>query len=247
MEKITVLNREKQKLSVVINRQKKKTNRIIIFAHSFKSDKDTDYIATSFDKHIYNEGYSFLRFDFWWSWESEWNFEESRIKTQIRDLEDIIEYVKTNGYTDICLAGLSLWTTSSLMAYNDSIKCMILWSPCFHLISRYEIYENEMKKNNCVIEKNQRTGKCYKIWKKMLKDFKRINPILIFPKIKCPILIVIWDEDKNISEKEVKRFMKMLRPENKLEVIKNWDHDFLNKKAKKEVISVSSGFIKKYL
>ncbi len=247
MKKITVLNREKQKLSVRINTPYKKVNKIIIYSHSFKSDKDSDFIATSFEKNVCNKDYTFLRFDFWGSGESEWKFEDSRIKTQIRDLEDIIEYVKTKGYKDICLVWLSLGTTNSLMAYNDTIKCMILWSPCFHLISRYEKYKDEIIKKGFVTEKNKINGKLFKIWKKMCKDFRRINPILVFPKIKCPILIVIWNEDKNISEKKVTKYMKMIRPENKLEVIEKGDHDFLNKKAKKEVIKSSVNFIKKYL
>ncbi|MCK5629022.1 MAG: hypothetical protein KAI26_00270, partial [Nanoarchaeota archaeon] len=65
MKKITVLNRRNQELSAIFHKPANQTNKIIIFTHSFKSDKDTDYSAVDFARYICSEGYSFIRFDCW--------------------------------------------------------------------------------------------------------------------------------------------------------------------------------------
>ena len=247
MKKITVLNRRNQELSAIFHKPANQTNKIIIFTHSFKSDKDTDYSAVDFARYICNEGYSFIRFDCWGSGESDGKFEDSSITTQIEDLQDIIKYVKSQGYSEICLMGLSLGTTDSIMAYDESIRCMILWSPIFNHSSSYERFKDEILEKGFVIEKNGITGQEFKIGKKMWQDFKDINPALKLPKIKCPVLAIIGTEDHRISEEKAQGVMKLILSDNKLEIIQGGDHDFLIEEAKKKAIQLSTDFIKAHL
>ncbi len=247
MEKIVILNRKNQKLSAFIHKPTKQTNKIIIFAHSFKGDKDSDYIAVDFAKHISNKGYALIRFDCFGTGESEGNFEDSSIITQIEDLQDVIKYAKSLGYLDICLIGLSMGTSVSIMAYDNSIKCVILWSPVFSHLSLFERYREEVYTKGRAIDGSYITKKKFIIGKKMLDSFKDIEISSNLAKIRCPLLAIIGSEDRNISEKRAQEFMKMIPSGNKLEVIQGGDHDFLIKKAKKKVIELSADFIKAHL
>ncbi len=247
MKKIIITNKRNQGLSAVLHESVNQTDKILIFTHSFKSDKDTDYVAVDFAKTVCAEGYAFLRFDFWGSGESDGDFEESSVNTQIDDLKDVIEYIKTQGYSNICLVGLSLGTTISIMAYDDAIRCMILWSPSFHLISRHERYRDEINEKGYVIEENGLTGKEFKIGKMMWQDFKDVNPVLSLNKIKCPVLTIVGSEDDSIELDKTRKYLDMILAEQELVVIDGGGHDFLIEEAKKELLQISSNFIKKYL
>lgn len=247
MEKFMILNRRNQKLSALFHEPANQTNKIIIFTHSFKGDKNYQPIIREFCEHICNEGYAVIRFDCWGSGESDGKFEDSSITTQIEDLQDIIKYVKTQGYSEICLVGLSLGTTDSIMAYDNSIKCMVLWSPLFQHEHFYESYKDKILQNGFIIIKRILTGEEVKCGKAMWQDLKDVKPYKRLSEIDCPVLAIIGSDDGNITEEKAQEFMKMIPSENKLEVIQGGDHDFLIEEAKKKAIELSTDFIKAHL
>ena len=247
MKKIIILNRRNKKLSALFHKPADQAKKIIIFTHSFKGDKDYQPIIREFSEHIYNEGYAVIRFDCWGSGESDGKFEDSSITTQIEDLEDIIKYVKSQGYNEICLIGLSLGTTDSIMAYDDSIKCMVLWSPIFQHEQLYESYKDEILQKGFIIRKRNLTGEEVKCGKAMWQDFKDIKPYKKLHEINCPVLAIIGSEDRHITKEKAQEFMKMIPFENKLEVIQGGDHDFLIEEAKRKAIKLTTDFIKAHL
>ncbi len=247
MKKIIIKNRSNKKLSTFFHEPEKKTKKIIIITHSFKGDKDYQPIMREFSRHVCEKGYAVIRFDCWGSGESDGKFEDSSIETQIKDLEDVVKYVKKQGYEDICLIGLSLGISDSIMAYDESIKCMVMWSPVFQHEHLYEDYREEVEKNGYIIRKRNLTGEEVKCGKKMWQDFKDIKPYEKLPEIKCPVLSIIGSEDGHITEEKAEEYMNMLHSANELEVIQGGDHDFLVDKARDKAIKLTSDFIKKYL
>jgi len=224
MEAITVLNRKKQRLSALLHVPAKATDKIIIFTHSFKGDKNYQPIIGEFAKRICDEGFAMLRFDCFGSGESEGDFEESTVRTQIEDLEDVINYAKSQGYTRICLIGLSLGTSHSIMACDDSISCMVLWSPIFTHKGLYEEYKDEFLGKDFIIITRKLTGEEVKFGRAMLEDFRSVKPT-------CPVLAIIGSEDDAISEGKALEHMDLLSGEHTLEVISGGDHNFLVEEA----------------
>jgi esterase/lipase len=247
MEKIIITNSRDQKLSAFLHKPTNQINKIIIITHSFKGDKDYQPIIGDFSRHICDEGYAVLRFDCWGSGESDGEFIDSSITTQIEDLKDVIQYAKQLGYTDICLIGLSLGTTDSIMAYDKSIKCMVLWSPVFQHEHLYEDYKEEILKNGYIIRQRDLTGEEVKCGKQMWQDFKDVKPYQRLNKIQCPVLAIIGSTDDHIAKEKAQEFMDMIPAEHELKVIEGGDHDFLIEEAKKKAIQHTSDFIKKYL
>ena len=64
MKKIDIVNRNNQKLSAIIDESDINLNKLIIFSHSFKGDKNYQPIINQFSLEVIAAGYSLLRFDF---------------------------------------------------------------------------------------------------------------------------------------------------------------------------------------
>jgi len=247
MEKIFVKNRKNQKLAAFFHKPERQTKKIIIFTHSFKGDKDYEPIIGEFSEEMCSRGYAVIRFDCWGTGESDGKFEDSSIRTQIEDLEDIIRYVRSQGYTDICLAGLSLGTSDSIMAYDDTIRCMVLWSPVFWHDRMYKKHRDETLQKGFFTSKRLLTGEVVRSGKAMWQDFKDIKPYKKLRDIRCPVLAIVGSKDDYNSEEKVKEFMNMIPSENRLEIIQGGDHNFLSMDARKKAICLSADFIKAHL
>ena len=130
------------------------------------------------------------------------------------------------------------------MAYDNSIKCMVLWSPVFQHEHLYESYKDEILQNGFIIRKRNLTGEEVKCGKAMWQDFKDVKPYKKLSEINCPVLAIIGSDDGHITEEKAQEFMTMIPSENKLEVIQGGDHDFLIEEAKKKAIKLSTDFIK---
>lgn len=245
-EKIKIYNRNKKRLSAILHTPKIKTDKIIIITHSFKGDKDYQLILRDFSRKA--ESYhAVIRFDCYGSGESEGKFEESSITTQVEDLKDVIKFVKSKGYKDICLIGLSLGAMVSVLAYDKTIKCLVLLSPVFQLKHLYKEYKKEILKRGYIIRERKITGEKIKVGKKMWEEFGTIETSEKLKQIESPTLAILGTKDEHITPQKAKKYMDLIPAKNKLEIIEGGDHDFLIKKAEEKAISVSLDWVKKFL
>ena len=76
-------------------------------------------------------GYDALFFDFSGSGENE--RELITLSKQARDLEDVYDWVKTQGYSNIAAIGLSFGGLTLLVANLPEIKTKVFWAPGFYL------------------------------------------------------------------------------------------------------------------
>ena len=248
MEKKTVvLNRNKRRLSAILHTPRIKTDKIVIFVHSFKGDKDYQPIMRDCSRKLCSEGYAVIRFDCYGSGESGGKFEDATISSEIRDLRDVIKFVKRKGYSEIALVGLSMGSTVAIKACDKSIKTIILWSPPFDHRPFYKEYKPEMERQGFVIRERRLTGELVKVGKKMWKEFGSINLGSDIRAMKCPVLVVYGAKDEVVRYSIVKKYFRNFHCIKKLSVIKGGDHNFLLKRAEKKVISKTVQWIKKYL
>lgn len=246
MEKrIVVVNRNGKNLSAVLDIPENSTNKIIIISHSFKADKDYDKIGINFAKKANSESYATLMFDCYGSGESEGNFEDSDLISQKEDLEDMINFVESQGYNQIALAGLSQGAAISILSYTSKIKCLIFWSPALDTKVLYDRYKPFFKHENILLRSRIRDNKKVKIGEKMWESFGKVKVFEKIPKIKSPTLIVCGTND-SLHFENVNKFFKDFNCEKKLEIIEGADHDFLEINKEEEAISISLNFIKEY-
>ena len=246
-KKITILNRNYKKLSAIFHTPKNTTDKVVIMIHSFKGDKDYQPIMRDGARKLCVQGYAVIRFDCYGSGESEGSFEQATVSSEVRDLKDVITFVKDKGYEQIALIGLSLGATVAILGYDKTIKSLILWSPPFTHKRLYENYKEEIKKKGFVSRKRILTGEKVKVGKAMWEEFGTINLKNKIKIIKCPILVVFGAKDHIIGLNIIKKYFEMFSCIKEIESIKGGDHDFLIPEAKEKAITKTIKWVNKYL
>jgi exosortase A-associated hydrolase 2 len=105
----------------------------IIFCHPYGEEKQLSYrVFVRFARELCLRGFHVLRFDCYGYGDSEGNFEEATLETQIADTIKAIDLLEVQfGIRKVSLLGLR-WggTVAALAAEQDSrIESLILWSP----------------------------------------------------------------------------------------------------------------------
>ncbi len=106
------------------------SDKIIIMCHGFKGDKiENKRLFVEAARAFAQENYNVLRFDFYGSGDSEGEFEDTLISTNIANLTDAVQFVKQKGYKHIAVLGISMGAATVILTVNKiDVKAMILWS-----------------------------------------------------------------------------------------------------------------------
>lgn len=245
-KKITFQNSRGTRLVGVLHLPvpEEKTNSAVIISHGFAANKDRTRLI-KLAETLSKNGFATLRFDFGGCGESE--DREITLKSQVDDLKFAINYMRKNGYSSIGLLGESLGGLTSILAYDDKIKALVLWAPVTKsktpsIIQKEEL-QQELNERGFLIY--QKDGREFKIPKEYLEERQAVNQKEILSKIKSPVLIIHGDKDDTIPLAQSKEAMQFLSGKSKLEIIKEGDHKLDDKMD--EVISLSVNWFKKYL
>ena len=186
-----------------------------------------------------------LRFDFGGCGESE--DREITLKNQIDDLKFAINYVRENGYSKIGLLGESFGGLTSILAYDDNIKTLVLWAPVTKSktpsILQKEKFRQELNNRGFVIYRKD--GRNFKIPKEYFEERQNINQKEILSKIKSPVLIIHGNKDEVVPLNHSQEAMEYLPPNSRLEIIEGGNHTFNNRI--KKVVDISVRWFRKYL
>lgn len=244
MKKITFQNSKGLRLTGVIHLPKEKTTSAIIVSHGFASTKDRPRLIR-LSETLSKEGFAVLRFDFGGCGESE--NREITMKNQVDDLKSAINYLTRNGYKELGLLGESFGGLTSILAYDERIKAMVLWAPVTKAktpsIFKEEKDLKELQEKGFITYKKD--GRDFKLPKEYFIERQSINQKEILSRIKCPVLIIHGNKDDLIPLKHSKEAMQHLTKESKLKIIKNGCHK-LDEKMN-EVLPLSVNWLKKYL
>jgi len=228
----------------VLHLPDKETSSAVIISHGFAANKDRSRLI-KLAETLSKNGFAVLRFDFSGCGESEDS--EITLKNQIDDLKSAINHMRKNGYSNLGLLGESLGGLTSILAYDDEIKTLVLWAPVTKsktpsIIQKEEL-QQEFNERGFIIY--QKDGREFKIPKEYLEERKAVNQKEILSKIKSPVLIIHGDKDDSVPLKQSKEAIHFLPEGSRLEIIKDGNHKFDDKMN--EVIPLSVNWFKKYL
>jgi alpha-beta hydrolase superfamily lysophospholipase len=243
-KKITFQDSRGTKLVGMLHLPKEKTNSAVIISHGFAANKDRTRLI-KLAETLSKNGFAVLRFDFGGCGESE--DREITLKNQVDDLKSAINYVRKNGYSNIGLLGESLGGLTSILAYDDEIKTLVLWAPVTKsktpsIIQKEELQRELSERGFIIYQKN---GRKFRIPKEYLEERHAVNQKAVLSKIKSPVLIIHGDKDDTVPLEQSKEAVQFLPEDSKLEIIKDGDHKLDDKMS--EVISSSVNWFKKYL
>ena len=210
-------------LSGIIYMPKIKTESAVIISHGFCSNKDRLRLV-NLAKALFDAGFGVLRFDFGGCGESE--DREITVTNQVEDLKAAIKLMQSKGYSNLGLFGESLGGLTSLLAYDNEIKTLVLWAPVTkskkqELILKEELHNDINEKGFTTFYKDSRE---FRIPRQYVEEREAVNQKEMLSRIKCPVLIIHGDKDNTIPWTQSKEAMEYLPKESKLEVIEGGCH-----------------------
>jgi len=225
MKKVFIDNRG-NKIAGVLHLPKDKTDKIVVMAHGFVSDKDRPrYIGIA--QLLAENGFAALRFDFGGCGES---YKSGiTVRGWVEDLTSAINFVKEEGYSKIGLIGYSLGALISLEVYNSIIKSILLFAPVTKGADRLQTILDEDKVSRADFEKQgyvikTRRGREFKIEKEYFEERKAVNQKELLSRVKCPVLIVHGSEDDSVPLSHSEKAMNYLSSNSELKIIQGADH-----------------------
>lgn len=252
--KLIIKNRSGLKMSVLVERVNKQKGLVFIM-HGFGSFKEHPLLEEA-SKIFRDNGYTAVRFDATNSiGESDGKMEDGTVTGYCEDLQDVINWGKSQDWYSepFVLVGHSLggYCVSAYTAGNPGeVKGMILFSS---FISGELFQETEEIKP--IIKNWRETG--MREWTSLsspgvikrvkyafIEDSLKHDLLKIAGKIKCPVLMVAGENDKNVPVEYQKMACDKL--ENKeFHIIKDGGHNFKNKEKSREMHDIIDVWCKK--
>ena len=217
----------------------------VIICHGFMGDKYEWGRFTETATALSEEGVESLIFDFSGSGENEREF--ITLSNQARDLEDVYDWVKNQGYSRIAVIGLSFGGLTLLVANLPEIKTYVFWAPGFYLKRTFSAMAKNLKKKPLVIPTSGEFEPIT-IDHTFTEDLNNYDADSYLQKLQTPTLIVQGTRDTTIGLENAREAFRHL-PEDghhQLIEIEKATHRF-DGKLLTQFIEVSVNWLKKYI
>ena len=229
MKKITFKN--SRSLNLVGNIYPADSDKIIILAHGFTSDKSANGRFDRLAEELNKAGFNALAFDFSGCGESD--DDTVTVGKEVDDLKSAIAFAEKKGFRKIALLGVSLGGLVSLKSADGRISTIILWAPVTNAKDTSKRYTpNQLKehKQTGKITLIQREGIRKKIVLdgKLLEERQSINQKELCSGIKCPVLILHGNKDTRVPLEDSISSMDFLPKDSRMEIIKGAGHGFFD-------------------
>ncbi|MBA5851503.1 alpha/beta hydrolase [Clostridium sp. cel8] len=233
----------------VPDNMKNKISMVCMF-HGFTGNKaEKHFIFVKLSRMLEKIGIGSVRFDFSGSGESDGEFVDMTILTELQEAKDILNYVKGLEFVDnnnIGVLGLSMGgAVSSILAGDckESVKALCLWAPAGNM---GEIVKNfETDKNVDTIQNKgflDIGGFCVGIdFVKALNGLDIFNRSSVYDK---NVLLIHGNLDETVPFKTSERYLDIYGENAFLHPIEGSDHTFNRKDWEDEVLDCTSEFFR---
>ena len=256
MKKYTIRNREG--LSVVVEVEQKQNQKGLVFiVHGLGGFKEQHQME-AMKRAFLSNGYTVIRHDSTNSTgESDGKLENATMTQYYQDLEDVIDWSKTqNWYQEpFTLIGHSLggfcvaWYTIN---HPNKVKAV---APISLVISgklfsetkeASRVLKDWKKKGIREWESTSRPGVIKKLKYNFIEDAFRYDLLKRINNIKVPTLLMVGENDETTPPKHQKLFYKSLDTEKEFHVIEGVRHTFTEEPGLTQLENIISNWIKRY-
>ncbi len=233
----------------------------VILLHDYTSDRIGEHrILVKAARYLCNQGFACLRFDFRGSGESEGDFAEMTLDSEISDTFAAINFISNSvdvEITRIGLLGQSLGGSVAICVAADAgIDSLVLWAPSVfvdYLVERDgEVFKDPyawlppthkevLKKAGRVDIGGFTRGKAF------FESLKRIDPLEALAKYQGPVLIIHGGEDSIVSPLNSELIYDNVSGRRRLVLIDNADHSFSSGVWENQVIEETSRWFEQTL
>ena len=261
IEKIYFEN-QGEKIEGILHLPERKTNSLIILVSGFTITKDgpAGGLWIKLASKLVSKNFVTLRFNYRFTTDDFTQFHKMTIGGEVSDLKLIINEMSKR-YDKIGLVGESMGGLICVLAYNEKIKCLVLWYPGIFqretdLGKRFLSKEAEKElKETGFIKGKKSDGREYKVGKKFIEELKTLNVIPYLEKIQSPTLLIHGENDAVVPFSHSERLLNFLKCPKKLEKIPKVCHAFKNKdfttdynlNAQQKAIKLTVKWLEKWL
>ncbi|MFH1978177.1 MAG: alpha/beta hydrolase [Candidatus Aenigmatarchaeota archaeon] len=203
----------------------------IIMIHGFKGDKDERDRFVKIGQIFADNGFHVLRIDCRGSGESDGEFIDMNILTEVADTLGAVQYMKRKGIKRVGLFGHSLGGEVVLLAsLAADVRGVVVTAPATYSdnLLKHLTPSNveDLEKKGYIIIISKSSGKPFMVNKRFFQVVKKINIEEKLKDVKKPVLIIHGNEDKNIPVHYSEEAYEKLGGIKELHIINGTDHEF---------------------
>jgi uncharacterized protein len=171
----------------------------VVFFHGFTGDRmESHWLFVKCSRALERTGIASLRFDFFGSGESEGEFHDASVETEIADAEDAVDWMRREDGIDSSrtgLLGLSLGgAVAALIAERVQARVLVLWAAVArlaHLRHLADRYSRPLADSN---ETREYAG--HRVSHRFLEAVDRYDPLTAIACFSGPTLIIHPERDE---------------------------------------------------
>jgi len=255
MEKLFIKNRHDKKIAVIVEEPAKPIGLAFVM-HGFGGIKSAPHIEI-FAKALFDNNYTVVRFDVTHTYgESEGNYEDATTTNYYEDLEDVINWSKSQEWYQepFILCGHSTGGTCTALyaeKYSEKIKALapisVMVSGKLYLrdCNQEEIAEAE-RTGWQIHESASQPGLIKKLkWRSYVEDLLKYDLLPEINKLIIPVLLIVGELDNVCPLAHQEILFKALSSEKKeLHIIKNAPHTFKEPEHLEEIYRIMDKWLK---
>lgn len=256
IEKIEIKNRKGQKVVVLLEKNENPKGLAFVM-HGLSGFKEQAHVAT-FAQAFKNKGFTVIRFDTTNTYgESDGKYEDATTTNYYEDLEDVIEWVKTQDWYQepFWLAGHSLGGISIILYAEKNPGLIKALAPISTLVSgklSARAYGSEEMKRwkETGFEKEESTsipGLIKKTPWSHMEDRLKYDVLTDVDKLTMPVLLIVGDKDDSTPLAHQQILFEKLPGPKEIHIIKDAPHTFRTSEELREVQELIEKWIEKYL
>ncbi|WP_010283070.1 alpha/beta hydrolase family protein [Bacillus timonensis] len=254
-EPIVIQNRNGKRLIGILHTPDScSSGPMVVFAHGFQGTKSAPHrIFTKMARKLASHGIAALRFDYFGSGDSEGEFCESTISSQIADLEDVFSsvfHVNRFNVTNYGLIGYSLGGCIASIAQSKlpmEISSIVLWAPVsnpywnlIHLLGEDRVVNGLVGKP--VYFDGEQIGTPF------FEELLELHPLECIKKYENPVLIIHGEQDQDVLLSNGIAYKEAVQhPLSQLKAYSESGHLFNDQEGESALLTQTLEWFKEYL
>jgi hypothetical protein len=227
----------------------------VLMLHGFTGNKsETHFIYTQLAREFAKNGMAALRFDFAGSGDSQGEFADMTILSELEDAKAALEFLRKQDVVDVQrtgLLGFSLGGCVAALLAGDrpTLKAMVLWAPVAYPQENFrelpDLHPQKKSGSKTVYDVNG-----FFVGQPFFDQLLEVKPLNALEQFSSPTLIIHGDADTSVRQEAAWAYGDVLRkndPRSQLQIIAGAGHTFSSLELKQQVISLTTEWFKKYL
>lgn len=227
----------------------------VLFLHGFTGHKsDTHFIFTRTARALAQRGVAVLRFDFAGSADSQGEFADMTILTELADARAALEFLRQQPQIDgrrLGLLGFSMGGCVAALLAGEStgFQTLVLWAPVADPVQTFAYIPQKYEKKSFQGREVHDLHGFY-VGEAFLKSLPEIHPLQTIRSFHNPVLIIQGSEDRAVTAAAGKAYADTLRninPQTRLQMIEGSNHVFSTMEWTDQVVSTTADWFVSHL